>query len=69
MCYMSDPAEMLTELTQVAAEAERLRAQAGESLRQAVRQAADSGLTQQQIAHAIGRSQPEVSRLIKTHRA
>lgn len=37
-------------------------------LREAVGQAAAQGLTQQQIADAIGRSQPEVSRLLRTHR-
>jgi predicted nucleotidyltransferase len=61
--------ELLEHLARVAAETDRLRAQAGESLRTAVGEAADQGLTQREIARAIGRSQPEVSRLIKLYRA
>lgn len=60
---------MLASLAKVAAEVDRQRAEASEMLRQAVGQATDRGLTQKQIAHAIGRSQPEVSRLIKAYRA
>lgn len=60
---------MLGSLTQVAAEVDRQRAQASVALRDAVGRAADQGLSQTQIAHAIGRSQPEVSRLIKNYRA
>lgn len=59
---------MLEELARVAAEADRLRASASTSLRQAVGEAADRGLTQAQIARAIGRSQPEVSRLVNSYR-
>jgi uncharacterized protein len=67
MCYMTDDSELLAELTRVAAESDRLRSQASTSLRQAMRKAADQGLTQAQIARAIGRSQPEVSRLLKSY--
>lgn len=60
---------MLESLTRVAAVTDSQRAQAGEALRAAVGRAADHGLTQAEIATAIGRSQPEVSRLIKMYRA
>lgn len=56
-------------LARVAAETDQLRIRASNQLRDAVGRAADSGLPQKQIAQAIGRSQPEVSRLIKTYRA
>ena len=69
MCYMSEDPELLASLARVAADTDRLRAQASTSLREAVGNAADRGLTQKQIAHAIGRSQPEVSRLIRAYRA
>lgn len=66
---MVQEAEYLEALAAVAAEADRLRAQASAALREAVGKAADRGLTQNQIAGAIGRSQPEVSRLIRAYRA
>jgi hypothetical protein len=66
---MTDRAESLESLTAAAAQADRLRARAGELLRTAVGEAAERGLTQIEIARAIGRSQPEVSRLVKEHRA
>ena len=69
MCYMQADAELVALLAQIAAETDELRARASRSLRDAVGQASDRGLTQVEIAHAIGRSQPEVSRLIKTYRA
>lgn len=65
---MSGKAELLATLAAIAAEADRLRSQASESLRQAVGQATERGLTQSEIAQAIGRSQPEVSRLIRSYR-
>jgi predicted nucleotidyltransferase len=78
MCYMTgagrtrqnepDAADLRGALAKAAAEADRLRARAGELLRTAVGEAADRGLTQVEIARAIGRSQPEVSRLIKEYR-
>ncbi|MGH3520711.1 MAG: nucleotidyltransferase domain-containing protein [Haloechinothrix sp.] len=61
--------ELIESLAKVAAETDRLRVQASTSLREAIGEAADRGLTQEQIAHAIGRSQPEVSRLIRAYRA
>lgn len=66
---MCEHPELMECLTRVAAETDRLRARASTSLREAVGNAADRGLTQKQIARAIGRSQPEVSRLIKAYRA
>lgn len=68
MCYMQDVSEVLARLADAAAEADALRARASERLRAAVGEAAASGLTQSQIAQAIGRSQPEVSRLIRAYR-
>lgn len=68
MCYMTDR-ELLARLAEAAADADRLRAHATDALRTAIGEAADRGLTQTQIARAVGRSQPEVSRLIKAHRA
>lgn len=68
MCYMTRHSEVLAALADAAAEADRLRARAGERLRTAVGEAAALGLTQRQIAQATGRSQPEVSRLIRAYR-
>lgn len=69
MCYMGDEEDALTLLATISAETDRLRIQASNQLRDAVGLAADRGLTQKHIAHAIRRSQPEVSRLIRTYRA
>lgn len=66
---MSDDAAILTSLAEAAAEADQLRARASQLLRTAVGEAADYGLTQTQIAQAVGRSQPEVSRLLQAYRA
>ncbi|MPY82404.1 MAG: hypothetical protein GEV00_03605 [Actinophytocola sp.] len=60
---------MFESLARVAAVTDSQRAQASEALRAAVGRAADDGLTQAEIATAIGRSQPEVSRLIRIYRA
>lgn len=65
---MATEQALLKALAETAARADRLRAQAAESIRSAVGSAAEQGLSQQQIAAAIGRSQPEVSRLIKEYR-
>lgn len=46
-------------------EADRLHQQSRDLLVSSVRQAARDGLSQRQIAAAIGRSQPEVSRLLR----
>lgn len=69
MCYMDEDEDLIASLARVSAETDRLRIRASNQLRDAVGRAADRGLTQKQIAHAVGRSQPEVSRLIRTYRA
>lgn len=66
---MRDDSQVLAALADAAAEADTLRARASERLRTAVGEAAASGLTQRQIARAVGRSQPEVSRLIQAYRS
>lgn len=54
-------------LAEVARETDRAVASARSALIHAVREAAAQGMTQQQIAEEIGRSQPEVSRLLRFH--
>jgi predicted nucleotidyltransferase len=66
---MDQDGEFAESLARIAAESDELRARAGKSLRDAVGQAADRGFTQQRIAQIVGRSQPEVSRLIRAYRA
>lgn len=58
---------MSTTLADAAREADALVAQGRAQLVAAVRQAAASGMTQTEIAAQIGRSQPEVSRLLRFH--
>lgn len=52
-------------LAGTAQRADRLRAEAARSLVVAARQAADLGWSQRRIAAALGRSQPEVARLLR----
>lgn len=52
-------------LGEAAARADRLRAEASRALVLAARQAADLGWSQRRIAAALGRSQPEVARLLR----
>lgn len=52
-------------LGEAAARADRLRAEASRALVLATRQAADLGWSQRRIAAALGRSQPEVARLLR----
>ncbi|MFF1529713.1 nucleotidyltransferase domain-containing protein [Cellulomonas sp. NPDC058312] len=52
-------------LADTAARADRLRAEASRSLVTAARQAAGLGWSQRRIAAALGRSQPEVGRLLR----
>jgi uncharacterized protein len=66
---MTDTADLLKRLSRTAAETDRQRARASARLLKAVGEAADCGLTQTEIARSIGRSQPEVSRLIRAYRA
>ncbi len=54
-------------LASVAREADQTARDARARLVAAVRHSAAEGMTQQQIAEAIGRSQPEVSRLLRFH--
>lgn len=58
---------MSTSLAEVARRTDDAVAQARAELVRAVRQAAASGMSQAQIASEIGRSQPEVSRLLHFH--
>ena len=58
---------MSTSLAEVARRTDATVAQARAELVRAVRQAAASGMTQTQISAEIGRSQPEVSRLLHFH--
>ena len=54
-------------LTTTARDCDARAAAARTDLVRAVRQAAAQGMTQAQVAAAIGRSQPEVSRLLRFH--
>jgi predicted nucleotidyltransferase len=54
-------------LAEVARESDAAVRHAREALVRAVRDAAAAGMTQAQIAEQIGRSQPEVSRLMRFH--
>lgn len=54
-------------LAEVARESDGAIADARSRLVRAVREASAQGMTQQQIARAVGRSQPEVSRLLRFH--
>ncbi|WP_324649987.1 nucleotidyltransferase domain-containing protein [Georgenia sp. H159] len=54
-------------LADVARQTDEATARARAELVSAVRRAAASGMTQAQIAEQIGRSQPEVSRLLRFH--
>lgn len=54
-------------LREVAREADQVTAEARTRLIAAIREASAQGLSQQQIAAAVGRSQPEVSRLLRFH--
>jgi predicted nucleotidyltransferase len=56
-------------LAEVAHRSDQAVAQARAELVRAVRRAAAEGMTQAQIAREIGRSQPEVSRLLRFHGA
>ncbi|MBN2176241.1 MAG: nucleotidyltransferase domain-containing protein [Demequinaceae bacterium] len=47
--------------------AEQLRAEARRTLVGAIRKGAAAGMTQREIAAAVGRSQPEVARLLRFH--
>lgn len=55
----------LEQLSRDIAQADRLRVRADELITQTVRAAARAGYSQREIANATGRSQPEISRLIR----
>ncbi|GAB3698826.1 nucleotidyltransferase family protein [Mariniluteicoccus flavus] len=57
----------MVNLADVARESDAAVANARRSLVEAVRAASRAGMTQQEIARQIGRSQPEVSRLLRFH--
>ena len=54
-------------LAEVAREADRAVSDARNRLVRAIREASAQGMTQQQIARETGRSQPEISRLLRFH--
>lgn len=54
-------------LTEVARHVDSVTVEARSELVRAVRRAAAQGMTQSEIARQIGRSQPEVSRLLRFH--
>ena len=67
ICYMSNTADLVRRLEAEAKAADQLHAQSRQLLTQAIRAGAAAGLTQREIASAVGRSQPEVSRLLRFH--
>lgn len=58
---------LLDELREASRSADELHEQSRRTLVDAARAGAAAGLTQRQISEAIGRSQPEVSRLLRFH--
>lgn len=66
-CYMDGSAELVARLRAEAASADELHRRSRAQLVGAVRTGAAAGLSQREIAEAIGRSQPEVSRLLRFH--
>lgn len=65
ICYMSTTADISERLNREAHTADELHERSRSLLVNAVRAGAAAGLSQRQIASAIGRSQPEVSRLLR----
>ncbi len=59
--------EIVDRLREDARAADELHERSRELLVNAVRLGADAGLSQREIAAAVGRSQPEVSRLLRFH--
>lgn len=64
ICYMST-SELLARIRDDARTADELRERSRRLLVEGARAGAAAGLTQKQISQAIGRSQPEVSRLLR----
>ncbi len=65
ICYMSTTADIAERLNAEARAADELHERSRSLLVNAVRTGAAAGLSQRDIARAIGRSQPEVSRLLR----
>ena len=64
---MASRSHLVERLRADARSADELHARSRALLTQAVRAGAAGGLTQREIAAAVGRSQPEVSRLLRFH--
>ena len=67
MSYMSENSATISRLQYQAREADALRERSRAMLTEAVRAGIKAGLSQVEVARAIGRSQPEVSRLLHFH--
>lgn len=65
--YMSENHALIARLQYQAREADAMHERSRTMLTEAVRAGIKAGLTQVEVAKAIGRSQPEVSRLLKFH--
>lgn len=65
MPYHEDPADIINELRAISRQANALYRQLRELLTASVLRAAREGISQRAIAAAIGRSQPEVCRLLR----
>lgn len=66
ICYMSE-SDVILRIRQNAQIADDLHERSRKLLVDSVRFGASAGLSQRQISEAIGRSQPEVSRLLRFH--
>lgn len=67
ICYMSGETSIRDRLRNDARATDEMHARSREMLRDAARLGRREGLTQREIAEALGRSQPEVSRLLRFH--
>lgn len=67
ICYMEARAIVASRLSKQARAADELHERSRAMLVGAARAGAAAGLTQREISEAIGRSQPEVSRLLRFH--
>lgn len=66
ICYM-DMHATISRIRAAAQMADELHARSRKILIDSVRSGAEAGLSQRQISEAVGRSQPEVSRLLRFH--
>jgi uncharacterized protein len=67
ICYMEPETGIVAAIRDDARAADELHERSRRMLVGAARAGASAGLTQRQISEAIGRSQPEVSRLLRFH--